>query len=119
VLGRGAFGLQLQVLRIEPRHDVAGAHAIADIDDALDDLAGNAEAEIGLITRPHHADEFARRVFVLEADPLHLHGALAFRRGRRIGIAAREQQQCRKGGERSGDFPMRERHGTAPVITDL
>ena len=75
-LGLGAFDLQLQVLRIEPRHDVAGVHAVADIDDAGDDLAGDAEAEIGLVARAHHADEFARRILVLEGDALHLHRAL-------------------------------------------
>ena len=58
-LGLGAFDLQPEVLRIEPRDHVAGVHAIADIDDAGDDLAGDAEAEIGLVARPHHADEFA------------------------------------------------------------
>ena len=66
-LGLGAFDLQLQVLGIEPRDDVAGMHAIADIDDARDDLAGDAEAEIGLVARPHHADEFAAGVCVAQS----------------------------------------------------
>ena len=88
MLGRGAFGLQLQVLRIEPRHHVAGAHPVADIDEAGDDLAADAEAEIGLVARAHHADEFAAAVLVLEGDALHLDRALALRRGRRIGVAA-------------------------------
>ena len=68
--------LQLEVLRIEPRDDVAGVDAIADIDDPGDDLAGDAEAEIGLVARAHDADEFALGVRVLEGDPLHLHRTL-------------------------------------------
>ena len=69
-LGLGAFDLQLQVLRIEPRHDVADIYAIADIDDAGDDLAGDAEAEIGFVAGAHHAHEFPRAILVLEGDAL-------------------------------------------------
>ena len=97
-LGLGAFDLQREVLRIEPGHDVAGAHPVADIDDAGDDLAGDAEAEIGLVARPHHADEFARGVVALERHALHLHRALGPRRRRGIGLAAGEQEQRRSAG---------------------
>ena len=58
-LGFGAFDLQLEILRVEPRHHVAGVHAVADIDEARDDLAGDAKAEVGLVARPYDADEFA------------------------------------------------------------
>ena len=101
-LGGRAFGLQLRVLRVEPRHDVAGVDTIADIDDARDDLAGDAEAEIGLVARPHHADEFARGILVFERDALHLHRALALDRGRGRGLAAGEQQHHGEGSEATG-----------------
>ena len=101
-LGGRAFGLQLRVLRVEPRHDIAGVHAVADIDDARDDLAGDAEAEIGFMPRPHHADEFARGVFAFEGDALHLHRALALDRGRGRGLAAGEQQHHGEGSEAMG-----------------
>ena len=102
-LGGRALGLQLRVLRVEPRHDVAGAHAISDVDDARDDLAGDAEAEIGLVPRPHHADEFARGIFIFERDALHLHRAFALDRGRGRGLAAGEQQHRGEGSEAMGD----------------
>ena len=93
-LGLGALDLQLQVLRIEPRHHVAGVHAVADIDDAGDDLAGDAEAEIGLVARPHHADEFAAAVsWFSNATRCTLHRALGLGGGRGIGLAAGEQEQ--------------------------
>ena len=47
-LGLRALDLQLQVLRIESRDHVAGAHAVADVDGARDDLAADPEREIGL-----------------------------------------------------------------------
>ena len=113
-LGVGAFGLQLQVLRVEPRHDVAGVNAVADIDDARDDLAGDAEAEIGLIARPHHADEFARGVFVFKGDALHLHRPFALDRGRGLGLAAGEEQHIARAAEASWDV----RHRRSPSITE-
>jgi hypothetical protein len=58
--------LQLQVLGVEACHHVAGVHAIADVHLPGHDLAGNAEGEVGLIARPHHADEFPRRLLALE-----------------------------------------------------
>ena len=100
-LGLGAFDLQLQVLRIEPRHHVAGVHAVADIDDAGDDLAGDAEAEIGLVARAHHADEFARGVLVLEGDALHLHRAFALG----AGAVLASQPASRSSAERAARSP--------------
>src|SRR5204862_23964 len=47
----GALQLQPEILGIKPRHDVAHCDAVADIDAARDDLAGDAEAEIGLVAR--------------------------------------------------------------------
>ena len=79
-LSLGALELQLQVLRIEPRHDVAGLYPVADIDDAADDLAGDPEAEVRLVAGAHHADEFALRILVFEGDALNLlPGARAWR----------------------------------------
>ena len=91
-LGLGALDLQLEVPRIEPRDDVADAHAVADIDDARDDLAADAEPEIGLVAGAHDADELAGHGAGLERDPLHLHRALRLRRGRGLRLAGGEQQ---------------------------
>ncbi len=55
-----ALDLQRQVLRVEPRNDIAGTHPVADIHDAGDDLAADPEGEIGLVAGAHDADEFAR-----------------------------------------------------------
>ena len=49
---------------------------IAHIDATRDDLARDAEAEIGFVPRPHYTDEFASRILVCKIDPLHLHRAL-------------------------------------------
>ena len=68
-----ALNLQPQVLWIEPRHHVADLYAIADIDDAADDLAGDPEAEIRLVAGAHHAHEVARCSLVLEGKALNLH----------------------------------------------
>jgi hypothetical protein len=86
--------LQLQVLRVEPRHHVADVHAIADIDDAADHLAGDPEAEIRLVAGAHDAYEFARRILVFKGDALNLYRTLGFHgcRGRVIG-ARREQRK--------------------------
>jgi hypothetical protein len=91
--------LQLEILRIDPRHHIAGTHGIADIDVAGDDLAGHAEAEIGLAARPHHPDELMARVARLEGHPLDLDRALGLGdRGGRLVSASREQG---KQGQRS------------------
>ena len=47
-------------------------HAVADIDVARDDLAGDPEAQIGLVAGAHHADEIAPRAVVPEGNTLHL-----------------------------------------------
>src|SRR5436190_2113414 len=52
-----AGDLKFEVLRIEPRNHISSVHPIADIDDPHRDLAGDAEAEIGFVARPHYADE--------------------------------------------------------------
>ena len=92
--GLGALNLQLQVLRIEPRHHVADLYAIADIDDAADDLAGDPEAEIRLVAGAHHAHEFARCILVFEGDALNLHRALRLGGCRsRVIVARREQRK--------------------------
>jgi len=76
--------------------------AIADIDDPFGDLAGDAEAEIGLVTRAHDADEFAARVFRLECDPLHLHRTLGPSDGGDcLSLAGRKQRQQGEGSERT------------------
>ena len=48
------------------------AHPVADVDRARDDLAADAEAEIGLVAGAHDADELAGRAAGLERDALHL-----------------------------------------------
>jgi hypothetical protein len=68
-----ALDLQIKILRIKPRYDVAGMNDIAHIDAARDDLSSDAKAEIGFVPRPHHTDEFASRGLVCEVDPLYLH----------------------------------------------
>jgi hypothetical protein len=69
-------------------------HAIANIDAATDDLAGDPEAEIRLVAGAHHAHEFALRILVFEGDALDLHRALRLggRRSRVI-VAGREQRK--------------------------
>jgi hypothetical protein len=100
-LGRSALNLQPQVLGIEARHHVADLHAVADIDDAGDDLAGDAEAEIGLVARPHHADELARGVRPLEGDALHQHGPRHFDGRRGVGLTAGQNEKSGKGHQRA------------------
>src|SRR5262249_13188008 len=92
-LGLGALNLQLQVLLIEPRYHVTDLYAIADIDDAADDLAGDPEAEIRLVTGAHHAHKFARGILVFEGDALNLHRALRVGGCRRRSIVARREQR--------------------------
>ena len=96
--------------------DIAGAHDVADIDHPGDDLAGDAEAEIGLVARPHDADEFARGLSVLERDALHLDRALRPRCRGGNGLAPGQQDCGGKQGERLRQDP--ERHRTL-LITNL
>src|SRR5215475_7132952 len=58
-LSRGELGLLL--LRIEPRQHLALRHVIADIDQPFDDLAADAERQIGADLRGHNAGERDRR----------------------------------------------------------
>jgi len=76
-----AFHLQLDVARIKPCRNIAGSHAIAHVDRAVDDFAGNAEAEIDLMARTYHADELARRTLIRKTDALDLHRSIALDRG--------------------------------------
>jgi hypothetical protein len=93
--------LKLKVLRVKSRDHIARVHGIADIDDPVGDLAGDAETEIGLVARAHDAHELAARSFPLERDPLDLHGTLGFRDGEdRLVLAGGEQRQQDEGGER-------------------
>ena len=77
----------------------------------VDDLAGDAEPEIGLVAGAHDADEFARRGAGLERDPLHLHRTLRLRAG---AVSAWQAASSNDGADR-GD---RERHaaGTRDLI---
>ena len=86
------LGSQLQVLGIEPRHDIARADAIADIDQACDHLASDTKSKVGLVARAHHANEFARGVFAFERHTLHLDRALGLRRRRGVGLAASQDK---------------------------
>ena len=90
-LGLGTLDLQLEVLRIEPRDDVAFAHAVADIDDLSTILPPNLEREIGLIARAHDADELAGGGAGFELDLLNLDRALRLRRRGRLRLAGGEQ----------------------------
>jgi hypothetical protein len=77
-------------------------HRIADIDDTVCDLAGDAETEIGFIARAHDADEFTARIFRLECHPRNLHRALGLcDGGGRLILTRREQRQQGNGNERS------------------
>ena len=76
-----------------------------------DDLAGNAEAEIGLVAGAHHADEFAAAFSFAKATRCTCTGRSLFGRGGRVGVAAGEQQQSREGGEGEGTVTRR-RHVT-------
>ena len=113
---RGALDLQIEVLRIELRHHVAGMHRVADIDAAGDHLAGDPEAQIGLMARPHHTHELAARIRRLERDPLHLHRALGpGGGGGRLLAAGGQQRQQRDGGERA-QLADGGNHGGAPSL---
>ncbi len=94
---------------------------IAGIDDAVGDLAGDAEAEIGLVAGAHDADEFPARVVRPERDLLHLHRALRLgdRRDRLV-LARRKQRQERYGSQRFQGGRDRRGHGGIPlhVMTD-
>jgi hypothetical protein len=76
---------------------------VADIDNSLGDLAGDAEAEIGLSYRARTTPtEFAARILRLERHPLHRHRTLGLcDGGDRLVLAGREQGQQGKSGERS------------------
>jgi hypothetical protein len=97
--GKPALGLgvSMQEGANIPRHDVTGMNDIAHIDGASDDLARDAEAEIGFVPRPHHTDEFASRILVCEVDPLHLHGTLELGGGGGGSLVAGGEQ--REGGD--------------------
>src|SRR2546430_1850642 len=88
---------------------VGEVHAVSDIDHALDDFTGDAEAEVGLVARSHHADEFADGVSLLEGDALNLDRALALRGWCGVGVTAREQEQ-RGEGENAMEAGVGERH---------
>ena len=100
----GALDLQAEVLRVEARDDVAHANAIADIDDALDDLAADAEAEIGFVAGADHADEFAGRGAVFEGHALDLNRTLDLGERRGFRLAAGEHQ--RRGKDDQGRPPL-------------
>ena len=88
-------------------------HAIADIDDAGDDLARHAEAEVVFVARLHHTHEFPCAVLVLERDALYPDRTLGLGGGRGIGVASREQDQRGQSQERLC-VRARERHGATP-----
>ncbi len=54
---RGFGGLlgELQIRRVQHGEQLAGAHGVADLDGAPDDLAGDAEGELGLRAGLHGA----------------------------------------------------------------
>jgi hypothetical protein len=88
-------------------------HAIADIDDAGDDLARHAEAEVVFVARLHHTHEFPRAVLDLERDALYSDRTLGLGGGRGIGVASREQDQRGQSQER-WCVRARGRHGATP-----
>ena len=71
-------------------------HVVADIDRAGDDLAADAETEVGFVPGADDADEVARRAAGVEGDTLHLHRTPGVGRRRRLGLAGSEQE---RGGE--------------------
>jgi hypothetical protein len=98
--------------------DVADCDTIADIDDAGDDLAGDTEAEVGFVARPHHAHEFPRAIHILEADALDLHGTLGLKRRRRIGFAAGEREQRGESEKRTIRLRSRLENNYCPLSAD-
>ena len=61
--GLGLLGLQLEVDFIQGGERLADVDGLADLDQALGDLAGHPEAHVGLDPGTDGADETARRVF--------------------------------------------------------
>ena len=53
--GLGAAFRKLKIGIVEPGDDLADVEAVADVDAALDDLAGDTETDRTLDSRPHHA----------------------------------------------------------------
>src|SRR5205823_1349873 len=104
--------------RIEPRHYGASGDAITDIDLARNDLAGDTKAEVSLVARPHHTDEFARGILLAECNALHLHWALGLGGGRCSRLLACGEQR-KQGDEGEGaERGVLRAHGGFP-FTDL
>ncbi len=97
-LGLGALDLQAIVTRVEAGDDIAGPHLVAHVDKAGHDLAGDAEAKVRFVARPHDAGEFAILVHRGEGDALHLH-----RPRRRRGLGYRRIVAAGKAGRESGE----------------
>src|SRR5262249_16681082 len=104
-----ALHLEPQILRVELRHHVTAADAIADIDDALDDLAGDPEAEVGLVACAHDADEVARRAVTAEVHALDLHQTFRPGDGRDGSVLAGGKQGCE--GQDGDDVEPERAHG--------
>ena len=86
----------------------------------VDDLAGDAEAEIGLVPRPHHADEFAARILGWKATRCDLHRALGGRVAE-VGALVASGEQREDGDERRSGGNLDEArdpgmHGGAPSL---
>ncbi len=77
------------------------SNAIADIDEPVHNLAGNAETQIGFGACAHDADEFAGASAALEGDLLNLHRPLGFRRRRGLCLAARKESRDADQSERA------------------
>jgi len=92
--------------------DGTGAHTVADTDDAGHDLAGDAEAEVGLVAGAHDADEFAAGIVRLEGDALHLHGTLRHGGGRIGLVLTGGEQRKESDGDQGSDPGERQAHGS-------
>ena len=85
-------------------------HEIAGVDETAHDLSADAEREIGLVARPHRADELAAQAGALEFHALHLDRTLDFADrsggrgcGRRV-AAGEEQREQSQGEQRAGNL---------------
>ena len=87
----GLFALEAQVGFVESSQRLARFDRIADIDEALGHLPGDAEAEIAFDAGPDGRDEGALGSAGLEGHRLHQDGSLGFCRLLRRRLAAGER----------------------------
>ena len=104
-------GREAQVLRVEAREQGPLAHRLAKLDRALDELAADAEREIGLVARADLAGIHMDRRSAAGADLAHQHRQGRRRRGLDV-LAGGEREQPEGGEQGAGQG---QRHDGSPA----